>query len=283
LRGYQSVIALPLTSEGLTFGALGIYAKETDAFDTGEVKILTELADDLAFGITALHRRARGELVEEAFRKANEKLNLLSSITRHDILNQLMTLRGFLELSQIKMKNDDAGVYIQKAQDAAATIERHISFTKLYQDIGVKSPIWQNVRECLKKPVTDLLPASVTCTIDLDAIEIYADPLFEKVLYTLIDNSLRYGEKVTGIRLSCRVIDTGKPILQYEDNGVGIVPEDKEHIFERGFGKHTGFGLFLARQILAITGITIKETGETGKGARFEIVMPEGACRPQKS
>ena len=283
LRGYQSVIALPLTSEGRIFGALGIYATETDAFDTKEVEILTELADDLSFGITVLHTRARGDLMEEAFRKANEKLNLLSSITRHDILNQLMALRGFLDLSQIMTKDAEAGEYIRKARNAAAIIERHISFTRLYQDIGVKSPIWQNVRECLKKPVTDLLPASVTCTVDLDTIEVYADPLFEKVLYTLIDNSLQYGEKVTEIRLSWRLIDTGEPVLQYEDNGVGIVPDDKEHIFERGFGKHTGFGLFLARQILAITGMTIKETGEAGKGARFEITVPKRAYRLQKS
>jgi PAS domain S-box-containing protein len=283
LRGYQSVIALPLTSEGRTFGALGIYARETDAFDTKEVEILTELAEDLAFGITALRTRARGDLMEEAYRKANEKLNLLSSITRHDILNQLMVLRAFLDLSQIKTKDAGAGTYIRKAQNAAAIIERHISFTKMYQDIGVKSPVWQNVRECLEKPVTDLLPASVTWRVDLDTIEVYADPLFEKVLYTLIDNSLQYGEKVTEIRLSSRLIDTGERVLQYEDNGVGIVPEDKEHIFERGFGKHTGFGLFLARQILAITGIMIKETGEPGKGARFEMTVPKSAYRLQKS
>ena len=117
----------------------------------------------------------------------------------------------------------------------------------------------------------------------LYSIDVYADPLFEKVLYTLIDNSLQYGEKVTEIRLSWRLIDTGEPVLQYEDNGVGIVPDDKEHIFERGFGKHTGFGLFLARQILAITGMTIKETGEAGKGARFEITVPKRAYRLQKS
>jgi signal transduction histidine kinase len=37
------------------------------------------------------------------------------------------------------------------------------------------------------------------------------------------------------------------------------------------------FGLFLAREISDITGITIKETGEPGKGARFEITVPKGA------
>ncbi len=58
-RGYRSVIALPLTSEGPTFGALGIYSSESDAFDAEEVKVLGELADDLAYGVINL--RARGE------------------------------------------------------------------------------------------------------------------------------------------------------------------------------------------------------------------------------
>jgi signal transduction histidine kinase len=47
----------------------------------------------------------------------------------------------------------------------------------------------------------------------------------------------------------------------------------------RGFGKNTGLGLFLSREILAITGIMIAEMGEPGKGARFEITEPKGMFR----
>ena len=53
----------------------------------------------------------------------------------------------------------------------------------------------------------------------------------------------------------------------------------QEKIFERGFGKNTGLGLALSREILDITGIMIRETGEPGKGARFEMVVPKGAWR----
>ena len=48
-------------------------------------------------------------------------------------------------------------------------------------------------------------------------------------------------------------------------------------IFDRSYGKDTGLGLFLVREILSITGMTIRETGESGRGARFEIhIPPEG-------
>ena len=66
-------------------------------------------------------------------------------------------------------------------------------------------------------------------------------------------------------------------MIACEDDGAGITDEDKKHLFEQGYGKHTGLGLFLSREILSITGITITETSEPGKGARFEMVVPKGA------
>ena len=108
---------------------------------------------------------------------------------------------------------------------------------------------------------------------------IFADRLFEKVFYNLIDNALRYGgSDIKTIRVSSQEIDTILTIL-CEDDGVGITDEDKKRLFTRGFGKNTGLGLFFSREILAITGITITETGTPGKGARFEITVPKGMWR----
>jgi signal transduction histidine kinase len=67
--------------------------------------------------------------------------------------------------------------------------------------------------------------------------------------------------------------------IVWEDNGTGVPDGEKEHIFERGFGNNTGLGLFLCREILAITGIGIHETGVSGNGARFEITIPAEHCR----
>jgi signal transduction histidine kinase len=108
--------------------------------------------------------------------------------------------------------------------------------------------------------------------------EVYVDPLFERVVYTLIENTQRHGMHATEVRFSGKTTDSGLVIL-YEDNGIGIGNEDKKRLFERGFGKHTGFGLFLSHEILAITGITIRETGEPGQGVRFELTVPKGAYR----
>jgi signal transduction histidine kinase len=103
--------------------------------------------------------------------------------------------------------------------------------------------------------------------------------MLEKVFANLVDNSLRHGEHVSAIRFSYeKSDDTGLSIV-YEDNGAGVADVDKERIFQKGFGKNTGFGLFLSREILGITGLSIKENGIPGNGARFEITVPEGKFR----
>ncbi|MFA5376238.1 MAG: MASE3 domain-containing protein [Dehalococcoidia bacterium] len=217
---------------------------------------------------------------EEALRQANKQLNLLSSITRHDILNQLMALKGYLELShEVIDKPETLIEYITKGETAANTIERQITFTKVYQELGAAAPAWQNVDASINKAVTGLPMRAVHVEVDPKDPEIFADPLFEKVFYNLIDNAFRYGgEGMKTIRVSSQESDAHLTLL-CEDDGVGIPAEDKKKLFTKGFGKNTGLGLFLSREILAITGIMITENGVPGNGARFEITVPKGAWR----
>ena len=144
-----------------------------------------------------------------------------------------------------------------------------IQFTKEYESIGVRAPAWQDCRTLLATTAKQAPLGKVEVKNDLPAgQEVFADPLIAKVFYNLMDNAVRYGGKITTIRFSVEGCD-----------GEGVVAEEMEKIFERGFGKNTGLGLSLSREILSITGITIRETGEPGKGARFEIAVPKGIYR----
>jgi len=230
----------------------------------------------IAIGVDITERKR----AEEAFQHANKQLNLLSSITRHDILNQLMVLKGFLDLSHEVIDNPTTLTeYIKKEKKAANTIEHQIMFTKDYQDLGVAAPEWQNVNASINKALSRLPMRDVHVEVDPNNPAIFADRLFEKVCYNLIDNALRYGgDQMKTIRFSSQESDTKLTIL-CEDDGVGISAEDKKRLFTQGFGKNTGLGLFLSREILAITGSTIMENGVPGKGARFEIAVPKGMWR----
>jgi len=217
---------------------------------------------------------------EEALAIANRKLNLLSSITRHDILNQLSGLLGFIVLSKENIHNPDKlQEFIEVELMAANTIRHQIMFTRDYQGMGVQAPAWQSVSMSVVRAKGELNLRNVEVIQDLPDLEVYADPLFDKVFYNLIDNALRYGgEDMKTIRLHCQESENHLTII-CEDDGAGIPGEDKKRLFTKGFGKNTGLGLFLTREILSITGITIMENGKPGEGARFEITVPKGKYR----
>ncbi|MBF0484080.1 MAG: PAS domain-containing protein [Candidatus Omnitrophica bacterium] len=73
-RGYAASISLPLISEGKTFGALTMYAKEPDPFSEEDVKLFTELVDDIASGIITIRLRKENKLSEEALKLREEKI-----------------------------------------------------------------------------------------------------------------------------------------------------------------------------------------------------------------
>nr|WP_320160728.1 PAS domain-containing sensor histidine kinase [uncultured Methanoregula sp.] len=217
---------------------------------------------------------------EDALFRVNKKLTILSSITRHDIKNQLMALNGYILLCEESVENPvELKEYIARQQGIADVIASQIDFTKVYEDMGTTAPVWQNIHESVRRAAGSLPLRDVKVEVDRSDPEIYADSLFEKVFYNLFENALNYGgEAMTTIRISSRETGAGL-IIACEDDGAGIAPEDKVHLFEQGYGKHTGLGLFLSREILSITDITITETSEPGKGARFEMVVPKWAYR----
>jgi len=215
---------------------------------------------------------------EEAIKAANIKLNLLSSIIRHDILNQLTALRVQLELGKMQTTDPVQLDAIKKEEAAVDTISQQIEFTRDYQEMGVQTPQWQDVHRTILRAISLIHMEGITIKADLGTLEIYADALLERVFYNLFENSIRHGIGLTKITVSYRESGDGCVVL-YEDNGGGIPQSQKENIFNRKFFKNTGFGMFLSREILSITGLTIKETGEPGKGVRFEISVPAGAYR----
>jgi PAS domain S-box-containing protein len=213
----------------------------------------------------------------DALRLANTKLNLLIGVTRHDVINNLTVLMGYNDLMKNTVKDTKILAMLDKEEIALQALHHQIEFTREYYNLGVKSPVWQNICETSTRAYSQFI-TTIAFTCDTKDLEIYADPLLEKVFYNLFDNAIRHGESTTQVRIYC-VREGPDLLLIFGDDGQGILPEDKGRIFKRGFGKHTGLGLFLTREILAITRIDITETGEFEKGARFELRIPAGLYR----
>ena len=217
------------------------------------------------------------QLIGDALRIANVKLNLLIGVTRHDVLNSLTALLGYNGILRGREADDANREMLEKQEKILLTIRNQIEFTRTYDDLGVKAPLWQHVGKTAARAYAQFIN-TISFACEIGDLEIYADPMLEKVFYNLFDNAFRYGEGVTKIRLS-GVMDGTDLLLFFEDDGIGVMENEKARIFARGVGKNTGLGLFLTREILAITRIGIQETGEYRKGARFTLRIPRGAYR----
>ena len=216
--------------------------------------------------------------VEEAIEIANKKLNLMNQITRHDILNTITGLLGCVDMAKATTSPEEKEQLLSEIRDLTRVIQRHITFTREYQEVGVHLPQWQNVNDLINKVLQNFSKSGITFSSEFEKTEVYADPLLEKVFYNLVDNAIRYGDKITKISIYPSISDKGLSLV-FEDDGIGVEDSQKREIFKRGVGKNTGMGLFLTAEILAITGITIEEDGIYGKGARFEIRIPNGTWR----
>jgi len=219
------------------------------------------------------------KLAEEALQKTNKKLSMLSSVTRHDIKNQLTGLGVFLQLIKTEVPDDPVlHERISRMTACSDAIERQIEFTRYYEDLGTVHASWFDMHQGILEEARQLPLEGITLDPGKEGISIYADPLIGKVYYNLLENSLRHGVHVKTITFDAHETENGL-VIRYADDGVGIPESDKEKIFVKGYGKNTGLGLFLIREILAITGISIIENGIAGKGAQFEIQVPSGKYR----
>lgn len=213
-------------------------------------------------------------IAERALTETNRRMALLSSITRHDILNSLTVMGMLVELiKQGKELEPPESEYLERLGSAVVKMSNQMMFTKTYQDLGTRSSCWQNLGSLLDDIVGTDRPFNVVLDEDLGGIEVYADPMLSLVFHNLLDNTERHGGDVSEVKVSVQK-GNGSLRIAFSDDGIGIDGSLKERVFERGFGNNSGMGLFLAREILGITDITISEEGELGKGASFLLDVP---------
>ena len=213
---------------------------------------------------------------KSSLRIANEKIGLLNSITRHDILNSITILSGYTEMLRDKIPDEgEEKVYVENISTAIEKITDQIRFTADYQNMGVEDPVWQNLDAMIMDAWHSLgQKAAIRLEKNVpENLEIYADMLLEKVFYNLFENTTRHGTGATKIVVSFREQPDETAVLIVEDDGIGVPDTIKEKIFSKGFGRNTGLGLFLVTEILAITQVQIVETGKEGQGARFEMLI----------
>jgi PAS domain S-box-containing protein len=215
---------------------------------------------------------------ERALKTANDKLNLLSRISTDHIHRTVD--RIIVSVDEAIAQGPGAGIrgYFERIRTFAQNIASQLLLTQSYKDLGTSPPVWLGVQQLLNSARLPAETDSVSVRFWTERLAIYADPLFSHVLTHLVENSIRHGGSVKNVVVTYHETADGLDLI-VEDDGFGIPAEKKQEIFEYDERQHAGIGLFICRQIVEVTDMTIRETGTGGRGARFVIHIPHGGYR----
>jgi len=216
-------------------------------------------------------------MTQSALEKTSNRLNTLAGILRHDISRKLAVLYGQLRFGVMKFSDPEVIAFIGDLKEAANGITRQIDISREFRDIGATPPAWIAVQDAVATAADRLDFRNVSFHAWTERLCVFSDPHLPTVFYHLLHNSLKASTGATRIVITYHIREDGCAII-FEDNGTGIPEAEKETLFVQRQDSY-GRGLFLASEIVSLTGMSLRETGEYRKGARFELLVPAEGYR----
>jgi signal transduction histidine kinase/DNA-binding response OmpR family regulator/HPt (histidine-containing phosphotransfer) domain-containing protein len=323
-RGYQASVGLPLVSENTVLAALTIYAREPSAFGVHEIRLLEELASNVAYGLRSLCARSElqhyqqeledrvaertreiSELNEELQARASEaesanraKGAFLATMS-HEIrtpLNAVVGLTGLLSDSPLDRRQRDYADKIRLSAEALCTlIDDILDFSKIEARALRLEEAPYSLNAILRttavivsaakrgKPIEALFDVAPDVPDQLigDALRL------QQILLNLTSNAIKFteaGQVVVSVRRLAQ--EAGRVSLQFSirDTGIGIPPEQLDHIFEvfaqadfsisRTHGG-TGLGLAISARLADLMGSRIDVESTFGQGSEFSFILTQ--------
>jgi len=301
-RGFASSLVLPLISDKKPFGAITIYSDKTNAFSEKEILLLSDLANDLAYGISYIRlEEAKWEAArimkesESQLKELNATKDKFFNIIAHDLKNPFTSLLGSSELlfnniNQMTTENIKKLTLIlhDSAKGGFAILQNLLDWSRSQTGMLKYNPEKINLKMLIDENILNLqLPASnkeiqLSAETDED-IFITADKnMINTLLRNLLSNSLKFTHRHGKVFVRAE-IDSEKVTVSVKDTGIGISAEKIESLF-RIDTKHsmpgteneqgTGLGLKLCKEFVEKMGGKIWVESIENKGSDFKFSLP---------
>jgi len=297
-RGYRSSIALPLKQNDKVFGTITVISNLPDAFSKDEVELLTELANDFAYGLVSLRTRIQREKDQEELKRlsielqrSNQELEEFADIVSHDLREPLRAVSGFLELLQQRYKDkldSKANEYIDFAVNGSRIMRNMLLGLLEYSRVQTAGHEFSEVcaNESLEAAINNL-----SVRIKETKAEITHDKLpkikgdaaqLTQLFQNLIQNAIKFRSQANPrIHISAEREENGW-LFSVADNGIGIEPQYLESIFGVFQRLHPsdefdgmGMGLAVCKRIVKRHKGYIWADSEPGKGSTFYFIIPD--------
>ena len=298
-RGYNSSVVIPLLHKGKAFGAISIYSEKTDPFTESEMRLLSELADDLSYGIQSI--RLRNALMEkdEALQQhakqletVNKDLESFSYSISHDLRSHLFTIKCFGELllknhlNNLDIPDQDFLKHIINSSDKMnELIDNMLRLAKISSQKIIHEEI--DLSAIASSIINELYLTEPTRNVQVEIaqnIKTTGDSHLVKIaLSNLFGNAWKYTSKTPDARVEFGALEKDcHSIFFLRDNGAGFNMKFAEKIFEPFVRMHsesefsgTGIGLAIVKKVIEKHYGTIWCESEPGKGTTFYFELPK--------
>jgi PAS domain S-box-containing protein len=305
-RGYASSISLPLIVERKITGSLTIYASEPDAFDEGEASLLSNLAENLAYGIASIRVAEQRRRTEEDLRiyasrleMINKELQEFAFVAAHDLQEPLRKIQTFCDMIMKKCApalDSISREYFDRVLGSATRMRQLLRDLLAFSNVARGPEPFKEVDlENIVREAADVFEATIKdtgCVIEIKnmpAVEADASQMLQ-LFQNLIGNALKFQSGETPrIKIYGKSEKQGICEICVKDNGIGFEQEYADKIFKpfqrlHGRNKYegTGIGLAVCRKVVERHGGTIMAESELGKGSTFIISLPVKQAGPGK-
>ncbi len=301
----QSIIYVPLISQGRSFGVLSVQSYEKNAYDEHHLSIIrniavhTKIALENASAYEKISEQSRDLLVQkeqiesnnQELLELNKEKNHLIGIVAHDLRNPLtsaLTIGGLLKtgeqlteeqreytdhmLNAMERMNDMVNRILDIKAIESKSIEMDLESTNLLE---VMNEVQENFKDALKNKQLDLQLCQEQCNYFAMVDRNYLTQVYEN----LVSNAIKFSPPQRKIVVDFEQ-NNGHVITEVRDQGPGLTEEDKQRLFQKyqtlsaqptGGEQSTGLGLSIVKKYVEAMNGKVWVESEQGQGAAFKV------------
>ncbi len=284
LTGYSDLEAI---IDAINKGEIFRYIKKP----WDEIELTTAITNGFELYTT---RRSLKTKIQE-LERANDELNRFVYSTSHDLRSPLSNILGILNLAKIQQPLADPKEYFDMIESCVNKMDsfihkiieyyKGIRLDEINEEVDLKSMFINSIELC------NMQNPHIVFDVEVDQPVNFSCDAFRLslILNNLISNAVKYqreDEANPTVKLTAKVNEKEARLL-IEDNGVGIIEEHVNKIFQiffrsTDFKNGLGIGLYIVKEALTRIGGDISVKSEFGKGSTFTLVVPNHAYKEKK-